>query len=91
MKRVIEGLIQLAIAARTVAEHKSILFSTGRDDLLLCFALNITSLQHRDVRLGDQVTHKDISPANTVVVLKNDISLGLEAACWVGLVQWWVS
>lgn len=88
MNRVMERVIQLAITGKTIAEHKSILFSTRREDLLLCFALNMMYLQQRDVRLGDQSAHKDASPANVVVVLKNDMSLGLAPACWAGLVQW---
>lgn len=75
-----EEIIQLAIAAKAIAEQKSILFSTEREGLLLCFALNIMYLQQTDVRLGDQATHKDASPANVMVALKNDISLELAPA-----------
>lgn len=77
MNRVTEGITQLSIAAKATVEQKSILFSTGREGLLLCFALNIMYLQHRDLRLGDQATDKDTSPANVMVLLKNDISLEL--------------
>lgn len=88
MNRIMEGVIQLVITAKTIAEHKIILFSTRREDLLLCFALNIMYLQQRDVGLGDQATRKDASPANAVVVLKNYVSLGLAPVCCVGLLQW---
>lgn len=88
MNRVMEGLIELAITAKAVAECKSILFSTRGEGMLLRFALNIMYLQHRDVRLGDQATHKDASLANVAVDLKNDNSLGSVPAWWVELVQW---
>lgn len=58
MSRVMEKVVQLEITVKAVVEHKVILFSTEREGFLLCFALNVTCLKHRDVRLGDQATHK---------------------------------
>lgn len=37
MDRVMQRVIQLEITAKAVAEHKVILFSTGREGFLLCF------------------------------------------------------
>lgn len=41
---------QLVVAAKAVAEHKSTLLGTRREGPVLCFALNIVYLPHRDVR-----------------------------------------
>lgn len=41
------------------------------------------SLKHRDVRMGHQAPHKGASPANVMIVLTNDFSLGLASVGWV--------
>lgn len=69
MNRVMEGGIQLPAAAKYTAGSKSMLFGTGREGLLLRFALSIMYLWHRDAMLDDQGTHKDTSPANVMIVL----------------------
>lgn len=43
-------------AAKAVAEHRSTLLGTGREGLVLCFALNIIYLPHRQVRESEPLT-----------------------------------
>lgn len=47
MNRVMEGLIELAITAKAVAECKSILFSTRREGMLppLCIKHHVSATQ----------------------------------------------